>query len=314
VTDASGSSARPLLTTAPLADTAAPRGGIGRGLGRWLDYLGILPFAAFVALFLLWPTVLVVLGAFEDPGGGGLTLANLAQASEGTYLQTFVNSVVLSTITAVLGAVLGGLLAWAIAAGRRDGVMRRLVLAGSGTLAQFGGVMLAFAFLATFGFNGLFTLFLQQQLGVDTFAWGGWIYEMPGLVLVYTYFQIPLMVIVFLPAVDGLRPQWREACESLGGSSWTYWRHVGFPILWPSFLGAALLLFANAFSAYATAKALISQASPLVPLRIGTFLTSEIVLGQANVGKALAFGMIVIVALTMTFYAMLQRRTSRWLR
>jgi putative spermidine/putrescine transport system permease protein len=304
--------APPLVATTPSAD-AAPRGGTGRGLGRWLDYLGILPFAAFVALFLLWPTVLVVLGAFEDPEGG-LTLANLAQASQGSYLQTFVNSIVLSAITALLGAAFGGLLAWAISVGRRDGVLRRLVLAFSGTLAQFGGVMLAFAFLATFGFNGLVTLFLHDQLGVDTFAWGGWIYEMPGLVLVYTYFQIPLMVIVFLPAVDGLRPQWREACESLGGSAWTYWRHVGFPILWPPFLGATLLLFANAFSAYATAKALISQASPLVPLRIGTFLTSEIVLGQANVGKALAFGMIVIVALTMTVYALLQRRTSRWLR
>jgi putative spermidine/putrescine transport system permease protein len=298
------------VTTAPLADADA---GVGRGLRPWLDYLGVAPFAVFVALFLLWPTVLVVLGAFEAPDGGW-TLDNLTQASQGSYLETFVNSIVLSAITAVLGAVFGGLLAWAISVGRRDGVMRRLVLAGSGTLAQFGGVMLAFAFLATFGFNGLVTLFLHDQLGVDTFAWGGWIYELPGLILVYTYFQIPLMVIVFLPAVDGLRPQWREACESLGGSGWTYWRHVGFPILWPSFLGATLLLFANAFSAYATAKALISQASPLVPLRIGTFLTSEIVLGQANVGKALAFGMIVIVALTMAVYAMLQKRTSRWLR
>jgi putative spermidine/putrescine transport system permease protein len=304
--------AGPLVTATPLADAAAAAAGIGQGLGRWLDYLGILPFAVFVALFLLWPTALVVVGAFQAEDGG-LTLANLARASQGSYLETFVNSIVLSTITAVLGAVLGGLLAWAISVGRRDGAMRRLVLAGSGTLAQFGGVMLAFAFLATFGFNGLFTLFLQS-LGVDTFAWGGWIYEMPGLVLVYTYFQVPLMVLVFLPAVDGLRPQWREACESLGGSAWTYWRHVGFPILWPSFFGATLLLFANAFSAYATAAALISQASPLVPLRIGTFLTSEIVLGQENVGKALAFGMIVIVALTMTIYALLQRRTSRWLR
>jgi putative spermidine/putrescine transport system permease protein len=313
VTSSAPRPAAAAVTTAPLADAAAPRGGVGRGFRPWLDYLGVAPFAVFVSLFLLWPTVLVVVGAFEDPEGG-LTLANLAQASQGTYLQTFVNSIVLSTITAGLGAVFGGLLAWAISVGRRDGVMRRLVLAGSGTLAQFGGVMLAFAFLATFGFNGLVTLFLHDQLGVDTFAWGGWIYELPGLILVYTYFEIPLMVIVFLPAVDGLRPQWREACESLGGSGWTYWRHVGFPILWPSFLGATLLLFANAFSAYATAKALISQASPLVPLRIGTFLTSEIVLGQANVGKALAFGMIVIVAVTMAVYAMLQKRTSRWLR
>ena len=301
------------LAPAGHADAAAREGGIGAALRGWLDYVGILPFVVFVALFLLWPTAIVVLGAFED-AEGGLTLGNLAQASRGTYLQTFVTSTVLSAVTAVLGAVFGALLAWAISVGRRDGLLRRLVLAGSGTLAQFGGVMLAFAFLATFGFNGLVTLFLQQRLGVDTFAWGGWLYELPGLALVYTYFQIPLMVIVFLPALDGLRPQWREACESLGGSGWSYWRYVGFPILWPSFLGATLLLFANAFSAYATAKALISQASPLVSLRIGTFLTSEIVLGQANLGKALAFGMIVVVAATMTVYALLQRRTSRWLR
>lgn len=307
------SSAQP-ATAQSLADLAAPRGGVGEGLRQWLDYAGVLPFAVFVSLFLLWPTVLVVVGAFEHPEQGGFTLSNLEQALEGTYLETFVTSTVLSAITAVVGAVFGGLLAWAISVGPPGGLMRRLVLAGSGTLAQFGGVMLAFAFLATFGFNGLVTLFLNQKLGVDTFAWGAWIYELPGLALVYSYFQIPLMVIVFLPALDGLRPQWREACESLGGSAWSYWRYVGFPILWPPFLGATLLLFANAFSSYATARALVSQASPLVSLRIDTFLTSEVVLGRANVGKALAFGMIVVVAVTMTLYALLQRRTSRWLR
>jgi putative spermidine/putrescine transport system permease protein len=264
-------------------------------------------------VFLLWPTFAVVVGAFQDAEGRP-TLANLAAVAQGTYLQAFVWSVALSAVTAALGAVLGGLLAWAVATGRRDGLLRRVVAAASGTLAQFGGVMLAFAFLATLGFNGLVTVFLRDRLGVDLFAGGAWIYELPGLALVYTYFQVPLMVIVFLPAVEGLRPQWREACLSLGGDGRAYWRHVGFPILWPSFLGATLLLFANAFSAYATAKALISQASPLVPLRIGTFLTSEIVLGQANLGKALAFGMVVIVAATTALYALLQARSARWLR
>jgi putative spermidine/putrescine transport system permease protein len=313
VSQSAAEAGAPPAGTTDLADAAAAQGGIGRGRRLTLDYVGVLPFAIFVALFLLWPTAIVVVGAFQGPEGG-LTLGNLAEAVRGTYLETFVTSTVLSAITAALGAVFGGLLAWAISVGPRDGLLRRAVLAGSGTLAQFGGVMLAFAFLATFGFNGLVTLFLHDRLGVDTFAWGGWIYEMPGLVLVYTYFQIPLMVIVFLPALDGLRPQWREACDSLGGSAWTYWRHVGFPILWPSFLGATLLLFANAFSAYATAKALISQASPLVSLRIGTFLKSEVILGQENLGKALALGMIVVVAATMTVYAILQKRTSRWLR
>ena len=182
-----------------------------------------------------------------------------------------------------MGAVFGGLLAWAVTVGRRDGLLRRVVVAASGTLAQFGGVMLAFAFLATFGFNGLVTVFLHDQLGLDTFAWGGWLYELPGLAVVYTYFQIPLMVIVFLPAIEGLQAPVAGGVREPG-------RHRldlldprrPLPILWPSFLGGTLLLFANAFSAYATAKALISQASPLVPLQIGTFLTSEVVLGQAE--------------------------------
>ena len=182
MTPGASESSAPLAPTTVLADAAAPAGGIGQGLRRWLDYAGLLPFAAFVSLFLLWPTVLVVLGAFEGPEGG-LTLANLAQGLQGTYLETFVTSTVLSAITAVLGAVFGGLLAYAVSVGRQGGLMRRVVLAGSGTLAQFGGVMLAFAFLATFGFNGLVTLFLHDRLGVDTFAWGAWIYELPGLAL-----------------------------------------------------------------------------------------------------------------------------------
>jgi len=181
-------------------------------------------------------------------------------------------------------------------------------------LAQFGGVMLAFAFLATFGFNGLVTVVLQNVLGVDLLSGGAWIYGLTGLSVVYTYFQIPLMVIVFLPAIEGLRKEWWDASASLGGSSWAYWRHVGGPILAPSFLGALLLLFTNAFSAYATAASLVSQGAPIIPLQIRTAMSSEVILGQANVGKALALGMVVIVSIVMAIYAVIQRRTSKWLR
>lgn len=278
-----------------------------------LDHLAVLPFLAYVGVFLLWPTLTVIGGSFSD-GAGGLTLDNVTGIVRSPYREAFVRSIELSAITAAVGAVLGALLAWAVVSGRPDGVLRRAVTAAAGVLAQFGGVTLAFAFLATVGFEGLVTVFLRDRLGIDLFAGSAWIFELPGLVLVYTYFEIPLMVIVFLPALDGLRPQWREASESLGGTAWTYLRHVAGPILAPAFLGSLLLLFANAFSAYATAAALISQGATIVPLQIRALQTGEVVLGHQGQGKALGLGMVVVVAVVMGLYALLQRRTSRWLR
>jgi putative spermidine/putrescine transport system permease protein len=299
--------------TSTAAPGAATSGTGRRPLRRLAPYLPVAPFFAYVAIFLVYPTLIVVAGAFTDDAGHP-TGANLRIVTGSVYLRAFARSIELSAATAVAGAVLGALLAWAVATGPRDGVLRRCAMAGAGVLAQFGGVTLAFAFIATVGLTGLVTVFLRDHLGIDLFSGGVWLFDVPGLMLVYTYFQIPLMVLVFLPALDGLRPQWREAVESLGGSGWHYWRHVAGPVLLPAFSGATLLLFANAFSAYATAAALITQGSPIVPLQIRGFLTSEVILGQENLGKALGFGMIVVVALVMTLYALLQRRAARWLR
>jgi putative spermidine/putrescine transport system permease protein len=273
--------------------------------------LGVLPFFAYTTIFLAIPTLIVVVGAFLD-GKSRPTLGNLTALAQPQIVSAFVHSVVLSAVTAILGAVFGALLAYAVSTARDGGLLRRMITSLCGVLAQFGGVTLAFAFVATVGFQGFVTLWLQK-VGIDL-AGSTWLFEpYKGLILVYTYFQIPLMLIVFLPAVEGLRPQWREAAESLGGSTWDYWRHVGGPILAPSFIGAMLLLFTNAFSAYATAAALISQGSPIIPLQIGDTLSSEVILGQENVGKAMALGMVAIVAVVMTVYAVLDRRTSRWL-
>ncbi|WP_326559004.1 ABC transporter permease [Micromonospora sp. NBC_01796] len=276
------------------------------------DLLGVVPFFAFIVLFLAIPTLVVVIGAFTGDGGG-FTLDNLSAIGTSYIMEAFGRSILLSAVTAAIGAVLGGLLAYALVTAKPDGVLRRVVTSASGVLAQFGGVTLAFAFVATIGLSGFVTVFLRDHLGINIYAHGVWLFELPGLLLVYTYFQVPLMVIVFLPALDGIRPQWREAAESLGGSTWQYWRMVAMPLLAPPFLGSTLLLFANAFSAYATAAALVSQGSPIIPLQIRGALTSEVILGQQNLGKAMALGMIVVVALVMWLYAVLQRRSSRWL-
>ncbi|TNM59966.1 ABC transporter permease subunit [Streptomyces sp. NP160] len=270
---------------------------------------GVLPFLGYTALFLLLPTGLVVVQSFTAPDGRP-TLGNVAALLQPVVLGAFWNSLVLSLASALAGALLGALLSWVVVSGRPDGLLRRVVTSACGVLAQFGGITLAFAFIVTVGAQGLLTILLRD-LGASPQT--GWLYAMPGLVVIYTYFQIPLMVLTFTPALDGVRPQWREACETLGGTAWDYLRHVAVPILTPPFLGSFLLLFANAFAAYATAAALVSQGAVIVPLQIRTALTSEVVLGQENVGKALALGMVVVVAAVMGLYALVQRRSARWL-
>jgi putative spermidine/putrescine transport system permease protein len=271
------------------------------------------PFFVYVGLFLILPTVLIVAGSFATADGGGLTLSNLTEINQPYIVTSLVNSITISVASALVGAVAGALLAYAVATGNPRGALRRIVTSASGVLAQFGGVTLAFAFIATLGTVGFVTVFLKDH-GIDIFANGVWLYKLTGLTFIYTYFQIPLMVLVFLPAVDGIRPQWREATESLGGNTWHYWRYVAGPLLAPAFLGCTLLLFANAFSAYATAAALITQGGIIIPLEIQSLFTSETGQSQPGLAKALALVMIVIVTIVMGLYTLLQRRTSRWLR
>jgi putative spermidine/putrescine transport system permease protein len=268
------------------------------------------PFAAYVLLFLALPTVLAIAGGLFDDTGT-VTFANIAALGDPVILRTFGNSAWLSALTAVVGAIVGALCCYALLGLPDRGFVRTTVDAASGVLAQFGGVMLAFAFIATIGLQGVVTSLLAS-VGVDLYANGPWIYELPGLILPYIYFQVPLMIITFLPALEALRPQWVEANLTLGGTRASFWLRVGLPVLAPSFLASTLLLFANAFSSYATAAALASQGSQIVPLQIRTALTSETLLGRENLAGALALGMIIVVGLVMWAYSLIQRRAARW--
>jgi putative spermidine/putrescine transport system permease protein len=300
------------LTTSGKTITAAARRSLLGGRRLSLHWVGAAPFLIYVGLFLLLPTGIVIVGGVTG-NDGGVTLANFSSLKKQYILEAFMTSVSLSALSALIGAIVGAAFAYAVATGNPRGLLRRIISSACGVLAQFGGVTLAFAFIATIGGAGFITLWLQAH-GIDPYARSVWLYELPGLVLVYLYFEIPLMVLVFLPALDGIRPQWREATESLGGNTWHYWRYVAGPLLLPAFLGATLLLFANSFSAYATAAALVSQGNVIVPIAIANLVSSETGLADPGVAKALALGMIVIVAIVMFLYAVLQQRTARWLR
>jgi putative spermidine/putrescine transport system permease protein len=275
------------------------------------SWIGLAPFAAYILLFLALPTVLAVASGMFD-GDGALTLDNLAALGDPVIRATFWNSTWVSVLTAVIGAVVGAFVCFAMLGLRETGIVRTTVDAASGVLAQFGGVMLAFVLIATIGTQGMVTQFLRTAFGIELYADGAWIYALPGVAVAYVVFQVPLMIITFMPALSALKPQWIEAHLTLGGTRRSFWPHVGFPVLAPSFLASHLLLFANAFSSYATAAALASQGAQIVPLQIRGALTSETVLGRENLAGSLALGMIVVVALVMTGYALIQRRTARW--
>ena len=264
-------------------------------------WAGTVPFFAYVGVFLLWPTGIVVVDALKNPNGAW-AFSNISELGDPLVRGYFIGSFKLCLLSSALGAVFGAILAYAVASGNPDGMVRRLYLAISGVLAQFGGVTLAFAFLVLLGPVGL----LFHASWYFSFPW--------GIGLIYTYFQIPLMVLVFLPAIDGLKVQWREASENLGASAWQYWRYVGGPLLAPAFLGATLLLFANALSAFATIIAWENQIAYTVPQQISTALSSEVGLSNVNVADLLALGMLILVAVVMTGYALLLRRAGRWLR
>lgn len=269
-----------------------------------------IPFFSYVAAFLILPTGNVIVGAFLSPTNA-FTLDNFSKLTQANTLESFGTSILVSILSAVIGAIAGALVAYALVIGAKpDGVTRRIIVALCSVLAQFGGVMLAFAFIATIGINGVVTMMLQQFFHITVSP--NWLSSLPGLITVYCYFQIPLMIITFLPAMDSIRPQWREASESLGANSWQYWTSVACPILLPRFISAMLLLFANSFSAYATAAALFSQRSIIVPLMIQGAIRNEMDPGQQGFAQVLAFAMIVVVAVVMVLSHAFEKSFAKW--
>ncbi|NUK59119.1 ABC transporter permease, partial [Streptomyces lunaelactis] len=274
-------------------------------------WLAALPLLLFTGLCFGLPVGALLYGAVTGTdratGATALTGEHLQRSLQGPYLGSLVGSVQLSALTAVIGSVAGVLIAQAIVTSRRTW-LRSAALTASGVLANFGGVPLAFAFIATAGISGVVT----QLADLGSLGWN--LYSFTGLAVVYLYFLTPLMVLVIIPALDGLRPQWREAAQNTGATGWQFWRMVGLPVLAPSLLGGFVLLFGSAFAAHATAAALVGGSVPLVTLKIADALSGNVLVGQENVALALSLDMIVIAGLVMAVYLPLQRRSARWLR
>lgn len=293
----------------PAPPRPAPRIRIGGTLAAWI---GIAPFILFALLFLLLPTLTVVLGAFRATDGG-FTLDHVAGLAQPRIVSAFWISIRLSVVTAALGCLIGFVTAASVTRGGLPEGLRSAVMTFSGVAANFAGVPLAFAFIATLGRLGFMTVLLREWFGFNLYATGFNLISFWGLVLTYLYFQIPLMVLVITPALDGLKREWREAAEVLGASRVQYFRMVALPILWPAVLGCFALLFANAFGAVATAMALTGSSLSIAPILLFAQIRGD-VLQDPALGYAIAFGMIVLTAVANLLSILLRGRAERWLK
>jgi putative spermidine/putrescine transport system permease protein len=283
-----------------------------RALSLPTQWLGVAPFFVFALMFLILPTLYLVVGAFQNDQGE-FTFENIVALAQPSIVAAYWISIRISLASSIIGALAGFALAIAIVRGGLPGWVRSATLTFSGVASNFAGVPLAFAFLATLGRLGLITVLMKAWLGIDIYALGFNILSFSGLTLAYLFFQIPLMLVIITPAIDGLKSEWGEAAATLGASQAQYWRMVALPVLWPSFLGTVILLFANAFGAIATAYALTGSSLNIVPILLFAQIRGD-VLHNPHLGYALAFGMIVITGLANVFYIWFRMRSERWLK
>ena len=268
-----------------------------------------LPLLAIIGYSFLFPIGRLIYVSFMS-NENTFTLDNFRTTMQEPYRSGFINSIKIGLFSAAIAALPGAIAAYFIES-RGPVKLRRTISVMSGVLANTGGVPLAFMFYAALGIQGQLTKVLKF-FGWDIYAGRFSLATFLGLLIVYLYFQLPLMVIVFSPAIVALRREWSEAARNLGASQLNYWIKIGIPLLFPSFIASFLLLFASGFSAYATANALTIGDIALTPLQIGGLLDGNVSAAQLNLGKALGVVMIVISAFAVIPYLAIQRRTARW--
>lgn len=277
-----------------------------------LAWLGLLPFFLFAFFFILLPSLSLVTRTFITETGN-VTLDNLIALSRNDIVSAYMLSIQTSVVTAVIGGLLGFFIAYGLVYSGIPSPVRTSFVTVCGVASNFAGVPLAFAFVAALGRTGFITSVLRDTFGYNIYDHGFNLYSFFGLSLTYLYFQFPLMVLVMMPALEGLRREWREASENLGATGVQYWQYIALPILLPSILGTMILLFGNAFGAYATAFALTGGRLQLITIQIGAQIRGD-VLYNPGLGYAMGFGMVVIMAVSLVGYTWLQRRTARWLQ
>ncbi len=269
--------------------------------GKWLALPCLVPFTVFFTAFQIAPLLWVAVHSLITPDGWGLGNFSKLFASR-FYLQAVQHSLEIAFYSSVLGLLIALFGSYSLR--QIDSRLRDLVMAFANMSSNFAGVPLAFAFIILLGFNGALTLLLKQAGLIEDFN----LYSRNGLILLYTYFQIPLGVLLLYPAFDALRQDWQESATLLGANRWQYWRHIALPVLTPALLGTFVILLANALGAYATVYALTTGNFNVLPIRIAALVSGDINL-DPNLASALSMLLVGLMALITLVHQWLLRRS-----
>ena len=279
---------------------------IGDGLAAWLPALPLLTLAA---ILLVLPTVALILGSFGIPGAATLDYWVGTFQSNGGRGAIW-TSVRLGVVCAALSLLIGSPLAWFIS--RMVTARRSVWLALLNVAANFGGIGLAFGYIAALGTYGMVTLGLREinlpwtPPEIGSFA---------SLVMAYEYTNVPLFVLLTLPAMGILRQEWMEAAEVCAASRWQFWRYVGMPVLSPFLFAGFLLIFTWSIGIYGLAYALGETAATtgklrLITLQIGVFLNTGA--GTQERSYVLAVVLLLLATASLLSYRVVMKRALRW--
>jgi ABC-type uncharacterized transport system permease subunit len=256
----------------------------------------VLPLGVWFFLFFLIPLGVVGYGSLHSDESGWTLEYYATSLVAKVNLEALKNSFILAFTTTLLGVSLGIVFSYFIYRMGKKG--KNFLLSLISIPLTFSGLVIAYAFIVTFGSSGTLTLFLSKIFGANPLTLSGFLYTWKGLVLAYLYFLIPRMILTMMAAWVNMDWGLVEAAESLGAGALRILTKVILPSIWPSVLAGSVLLFAVAMGAFATAYALVGSGVNILPLLIYTQVSDV----SYNLPQANALAMILTMVTTLFIY------------
>ena len=257
-----------------------------------LDFWNIVTFLIIIvfAIFLIYPLLSLFLDGFKDSKSGAWSLMNYIQFfSKKYYISALVNSFKLTISVTVIAVLIGVPLAYFMSFYKikGKGVLEVLFIISMMSPNFIG----AYSWILLLGRNGSVTKFLEKALGINMPS----IYGFAGMLLVFSLKLYPFIYIYVSGALKKIDVALSEAAESLGCGGLKKVFTVIMPLITPTLVAAALLVFMNCMADFGT-PALIGEGYRVMPTLVYSEFVGESG-GSANFAACMATIMIIITAL-----------------